>query len=413
VKKLVDQKATASNIKKPVLDDGERQRLANQLLMGELVAREAQLLKLFTDVKGRHWSAEQLVNLEMAKRMTVAEQGDHRGDILMQSKVMFVMAQETLDRFTCVDLPSLIKVIKQTGVGIWWQCQAIDFNEASKGMHVSYSMIPQNKWTAREKVFLDLVKAYDMSILFTLSGNSYNQATKFRRNLVIGESDTALAWTDGKSYIAFSRHFLKTVEFNMLGMMNLFDVVLHEYCHDDVDSGSHNHTAEFYQKYHDTWMQKNQAAAHAFDNLHRVLESYGNRLTRILLKAQDQVMRVKKVVEANPKLVEVTKGEKSTPVESIPIRKHVAASNPVRDMTDQGGNPYRASSNYGILFGIANQKYWDKQELLNAVSSATDKATNLVVNDLAVLSNPNHKSNGNRSQISKDTSGNMMIVRCV
>jgi len=74
-------------------------------------------------------------------------------------------------------------------------------------------------------------------------------------------------------------------------------------------------------------------------------------------------------------------------------------------------SPYRITSNYGILFNLGNQKYWDRQELLEAGAKATGKDAKLVANDLAVLSNPTHSSNKNRSKVDKDNDGKIKLIK--
>jgi len=416
IKKLVDKKSTSTNCKKTVLDDGERQRLANQMLSGELDIRQSKFLKLFTDVTGKYWSADQLARADMARRMTVAVKGERRGDALMQSKVLFVMAEETLDRFHCRDIESLITIIKR--IEPWWNPTVVKFEDAAKGMGVQHFILDQKKWTAREKVFISILKSCDSPILLKLSSinnssyRSYDVISKMRREIVIGTSDSALAWTDGSTYIAFARGFLKKVEFNMLGMMNLFDVALHEYCHEDADSDTHIHSGEFYQKFHDACTGSNESAIKAFGMLPNILETHGNRLNRTVVKDQNKIEKVVRAIDSNPDLVAVAEEEKSIAaiVESIEEAK-VNKVSKVR--TNLEGNPFRLSSNYGILFKLGHEKYWVKQELLEAVAQATSKSLQLVANDLAVLSNPKHKSNGNRSEVVKDDLGRILIQCCV
>ena len=62
---------------------------------------------------------------------------------------------------------------------------------------------------------------------------------------------------------------------------------------------------------------------------------------------------------------------------------------------------------------MGSQKYWERQELLDAGAKATGKDTKLVANDLAVLSNPTHSSNKGRSKIDKDNDGKIKLINFV
>lgn len=107
----------------------------------------------------------------------------------------------------------------------------------SSGFDTSHTIIPTNKLTKSEKRFLKVMQ--DMDI--------WNG-----RTLAIGISDTAEGWTDGNSYIAFERNYLKRRFPNSSwGAASMMTLAFHEMAHDVDDTGSHIHGTEFYQAYHD------------------------------------------------------------------------------------------------------------------------------------------------------------------
>jgi hypothetical protein len=72
------------------------------------------------------------------------------------------------------------------------------------------------------------------------------------RRLEVGESTAAKAWTDGLQRIWLARRLLSRLarhpdRFALEALMTL----VHEHCHDAADYDSHQHSAEFYRKYHD------------------------------------------------------------------------------------------------------------------------------------------------------------------
>lgn len=80
------------------------------------------------------------------------------------------------------------------------------------------------------------------------------------RNLVFGDSSANLAWTDGSTYIALSRkHLLACVTEGIGGMHQLITLMVHEYCHDVLDSESHHHETLFYSTFHDVLLHEGAA----------------------------------------------------------------------------------------------------------------------------------------------------------
>ncbi len=72
------------------------------------------------------------------------------------------------------------------------------------------------------------------------------------RKIRIGVSDVAAAWTDGSSFIALDRSWLKSFTLTSVGsVLGLFTTLCHEMAHDTDTAGTHNHGPEFYEKYYE------------------------------------------------------------------------------------------------------------------------------------------------------------------
>ena len=110
----------------------------------------------------------------------------------------------------------------------------------SSGYSDTYAIIPTERQTKAEKRFLKVmqdIREWDGRIL------------------CLGVSDTAAGWTDGHSYIAFDRNYLKRhFPSSSWGAAAMATLAMHEMAHDDDDTGSHIHGTEFYQAYHDLTM---------------------------------------------------------------------------------------------------------------------------------------------------------------
>jgi len=106
------------------------------------------------------------------------------------------------------------------------------------------------------------------------------------RKLVIGISDIAEGWTDGKTYIAVSRSFLKRCSLGTeSGWNGLIALLCHELCHDSADACTHEHTFDFYLAYHDMSTQKAPDAAryaflHFLTRAKRVAAKTGRKLDK-------------------------------------------------------------------------------------------------------------------------------------
>jgi hypothetical protein len=77
------------------------------------------------------------------------------------------------------------------------------------------------------------------------------------RRILVGESDTAEAWTDACEHIWINRKRLALVREGRVGWVKLAGLLLHEFVHDEDDRGSHVHDKDFYEKVHDLLLDTN------------------------------------------------------------------------------------------------------------------------------------------------------------
>jgi hypothetical protein len=62
-------------------------------------------------------------------------------------------------------------------------------------------------------------------------------------------SGTADGWTDCATYIAIDRKFLRKLEMDLEGYIQLGHLVMHEICHHEASIGSHTHDEHFYREF--------------------------------------------------------------------------------------------------------------------------------------------------------------------
>lgn len=100
-----------------------------------------------------------------------------------------------------------------------------------------YRLLPDSKLTKTEKRIVGVLNSLDC----------------WRdRQISIGQSTVARAWTNGSTYIVFDRSFIRKLDLQYPdGVLQLFTVGAHEMAHDDDSARTHIHGPEFYEKYYE------------------------------------------------------------------------------------------------------------------------------------------------------------------
>jgi len=112
-----------------------------------------------------------------------------------------------------------------------------NFSKLKDMFNEDYRYIPYSELKNSEKAFID----------------SMNHLRCWEdRDIKIGVSNVANAWTDGSSFIAFERSFISGLDLTRTSsLLRLFTVGCHELAHDRDTAGTHNHGPEFYEKYYE------------------------------------------------------------------------------------------------------------------------------------------------------------------
>ena len=111
-----------------------------------------------------------------------------------------------------------------------------------------------------------------------------------RRKCVLGISSNANGWTDGHSFIAIERNWLKSIGNGLAMVMELTNLLIHEYSH--TVGQTEDHDGAFYKKYHDT---TRKLQFHLMSNFLRayddILASSGSKTTEQMMRAIQVVRR--------------------------------------------------------------------------------------------------------------------------
>ena len=191
---------------------------------------------------------------------TFAPVGDRYADKLMQSEAALCLDETILDKLGFDGEPEdfftwLIAGAFESGYNgkydqekelkKWAKVAAMyrPFDELEDNVNRSATLVPEKSYSKVEKRLLRVL-------------NKYPERWE-NRTLAIGLSDVYDAWTDGNSYIAIGRQFLKRVGVNTAhGAQCILTVLCHELAHDEATDGSHVHGPEFYERYHEITMKE-------------------------------------------------------------------------------------------------------------------------------------------------------------
>lgn len=105
-----------------------------------------------------------------------------------------------------------------------------------------YKYIEYAKMTKSERLIIDT-----LSHLGRYDGSLWEN-----RRIRLGVSTVASAWTDGSTYIAFDREYLRKMNLRNEGdILKLLTTGCHELAHDENTAGTHQHGPQFYEKFYE------------------------------------------------------------------------------------------------------------------------------------------------------------------
>jgi hypothetical protein len=297
----------AETKKRATLGDDERRAFAGMLRSGDLEFGQADTLKLLTDGVGRHWSVQEMrrhINRHGIKSIIVAPPGgDKRSDGLMQRKLAFVLSHDTLERFECRTSAQFLKLMQEHRLELGAPTKTFDV--VAKAMSGKMVPIPVSEWTPMERATIATMSI--RSLDYTISRWKRSDSTDWKdwdknvRVILVGESESADAWTDGREHIWFSRRFLKAcgAQRDLAGWTRLVTVLVHEYCHDDSTEETHTHGAEFFEEYERAWQEFGPALLSQFVSYYpKALALEKVRVGRTVLRVLDLTQQILETSDA-------------------------------------------------------------------------------------------------------------------
>ena len=296
-----------SNVQKnKPLNDATRMFYARELVSGELSLKDAEKMRLITDVTNSHHPMTAITRM---KDVAAAKRSDKVGETAHTRKLAFVVSHDCLERFGADDIFEFEKIMKDIykkngRITALNALNPIDAKEFEKIISSSHIPLQKNELNKFEKICVGL--ANEMSKNMWQQGDFTDRNTNLDvfsnskpRVVHAGKSETALAWTDGTTNIWFEVDYLrKKMREGYKGILEIANTMLHEYIHREADTASHDHGIEFYEAYHEYTVRTEVVSRIVDMTMSRIIQQARKENTpikKLMLDHMDRVEGASKV----------------------------------------------------------------------------------------------------------------------
>ena len=273
----IRKEANTGARKKARLTDAQRDMLVRDYLSGDLALKDACKLRAITDVSGRSWPIDKLVQIshQFCGRMVVGTRGDQMIETAQARKIAFSIDQGTLERFGANDAETFLARIAEGarnllktqdhGHDTWTErrrlntlalretqgIEIVDRGYLYNFIRDDYIALKPAEMTPDHKVILYSIERGYQQMIQALNRSGYEDRTFTLRHLRLGKSDTAMAWTDGTATIWIDEKHARDLRRGYPGAWQIATTLLHEMLHEGPDTGTHQHDFQFYSAFHD------------------------------------------------------------------------------------------------------------------------------------------------------------------
>jgi hypothetical protein len=267
IKGLIENASGLKKVKqKTNLSPAERVAMITRLMDGDPEVNPWKL-KLIEDTNCKAYSLTDIRRRFV--KFTISRQFDRACDKVMQQGLALCVDHENAELFSPRKPQDMFKAITKALGGRFegFDIPFAPLAEVVKGIDINHYIVPKEKWATKDLLWIRFCESVVGNALRNIEWKNRdargNYAEIPSRKLIIGESSTALAWTDGLTYVAINRKRLPAFQkddshVNMANVAEVADLLCHEFCH--VDEGSdrdHTHDESFYRRFHDnvkTWV---------------------------------------------------------------------------------------------------------------------------------------------------------------
>lgn len=217
----------------------------------EISIDELLAVNLFRDTNNKRWSIEKIIR-ENWGWYSFDGKGSVRADQVMQRKMAlifdeefcrksFFVVQGSGRRFPYSEvIETIFREVSEFHDYSLKPAVLTELYRQMSGMQ-NHLIIEEQNWNDKEKMAIAVLRQINVWI-----------ARRFdlpERQILLGRSDLALAWTNGTSFIAFDRKFLEKNVRTGEAWTQILLTLAHEYAHTDREGI--NHDDDFYERYHD------------------------------------------------------------------------------------------------------------------------------------------------------------------
>lgn len=287
--KLRDATDTRIRTRRERLTPAQRDMVARRIAAGDYVDG-ADEMHLVTDVSRVDWTIQRMAShckRHHIVQMLVAPASDRRAEILQQENRAFVIHPTTLERFGCETVTDFLKLLKRTR--LWPRDVSMpregSIEEPSLKVETDYRLVAPDNVTPLERVILDHIQ---LQHRWGLLREGYSEAPARERQILLGESPHAQAWTDGSSFIAIDRRVLLRLD-TIEGWFALALLLASQYCSEVDTAGAFEHGPEFYSRFFSMATDRCPGfAAHAAAQFPQKLRSLERQVSKRVLRMEDR-----------------------------------------------------------------------------------------------------------------------------
>lgn len=222
------------------ISPGQRAGVLSKLASGLVSVKPYRRLPLISVGSGPRTSLESLMETRLP--ICVEDEGSVVGDGAHRSGKAFVVTKATM-RELGFNKPCQLTEWLNTMAG---ESTRYKLGDASEIMldSLTADILPAKSYTTAERKWLKLGN-YGQEI-FIKSASWYPP----KREQFVGQSEAYDAWTDGNTYVAYNRLFLKQLKFTSSGRLRFGQALLHELCHYESSANAGLHGFSFYEEFH-------------------------------------------------------------------------------------------------------------------------------------------------------------------
>lgn len=313
--------------KKVKLNDAERGMLVREFLAGELDFEEAASLRAITDVNGRTWPIDKLLQIghKFGGYLVVAARGDQMVETAQSRGVAFSIDEGTLERFGAADGDAFIARIKDACLLIsskhdWRKytvaetrilqlaalakddITVVDRKFISSFVDSDHIALADGDLNVDQKSMLHAIEAALRELIQRLNRAGYEDRRFEYRQVFLGKSETAYAWTDGTNSIWVDVEHARLLRRGYSGAYQVALTLLHEMLHSGPDTGTHQHDFSFYEDFHNLSGCENDPVGGAAERMIAIfmtrLRQNKKKISRALLAQDDVDLAIAKARQA-------------------------------------------------------------------------------------------------------------------